>query len=305
MPRALTCAVAIVALSVATSAMAADYPGYPEMRPAYPSDWDNGPDNPMKFEFGLRYWYSKGEQSAEYAGETARAKDTSHIIEGHLRIEDHYTNSYLKGQAGFAMAIDGAYSTSVSNSTLAFEGGQVGHAGVDFGIMPWGNESAHFGGFIGYQYNRESPDAARANLLGLDAFNINALRLGLSTKAELSNYFDISAEIAAIPYAHVSGVTPEFVIPTTNVGGINVNRAAGALSGRGYGASAELMLGVHPTENLVIRFGGRGWFVQGPATAQLTGYNNADPSTTTTIGAVLDNTIFSRYGALVELTGRF
>src|SRR5690606_18797172 len=37
------------------------------------------------------------------------------------------------------------------------------------------------------------------------AVNVHALRLGAQGKAKLGDWFDISAEVAAIPYANVSG----------------------------------------------------------------------------------------------------
>jgi len=305
MSRFIRLTAAAATLIAAVPALAADYGMYPELRPAYPDEWALSEDNPLRFEVGLRYWYSRGEQSAELGGETVSATDTSHLLEGHFRIEDLSTNSYLDGMAGYAIATDGEYSTAAAPGTVRFEGGQIGYAGADFGYMPFGTDTVRIGGLIGYQYNRESPDMARAELFDIDGLNIHSLRLGLTAKAELSDMFDVTAELAGIPYAHIWGSTPEYVFPDTTVGGLVVNRATGELNGAAYGGSAELMVGVHPTENFTIRAGGRAWLIKGPATAEVTSYDAANPSVINTVGLVVDEVLYRRLGALVEVTGRF
>jgi len=289
-----------LALFAAMPALGADYPD--GFRPAYPENFDDY--EPLGFEVGLRYWYSKGEQSLGFAGETVKANDTSHILEGHLRIDDRSTSSYVKGQAGYAFATDGSYSDSSSAASLDFSGGQIGYAGADFGYMPFGTDTFKFGGLIGYQYMKESPDKARADF-GADGLNIHALRLGVTARAEINDFFDINAELAAIPYADISGQTANYLIPTTVIGGINADTLSASLSGAGYGAAGEVMLGIHPTENMVLRVGGRGWMLKGPATASVTYSDSATPGTTVKASQVLDGLSLFRYGLLAELTGKF
>ncbi|KKB12109.1 hypothetical protein VE25_08580 [Devosia geojensis] len=293
-------------LMIAAPALAADYSMYPELRPAYPNQWTLPDDDPLRFEVGLRYWYSKGEQTVKLDGEDLSAKDTSHILEGHFRIDDFSTSSYLKGMAGYAIATDGEYTSSEVPGAIDFEGGHIGYAGADFGYLPFGNDRVRVGAFAGYQYNREAPDIARVNLWDVDGLDIHSLRLGLAAKAEFNEMFDITAEVAGVPYAYINGSTPEYVIDPTDIGGgVIANRAVGRIDGAAYGASAELMAGVHPTPNLTIRAGARAWFLKGPATAEVNAYNSVDPDTIGVWGVVLDEIAYSRLGGLLEITGRF
>jgi hypothetical protein len=300
--------IVVTALSLLTTAAilpahSADYFG--DLRSSYPDQWKAEEGDPLRIEMGVRYWYSKGGQEIAFGGDSVRTDDTSHILEAHFRIEDQSTSSYLKGGAGYAFATEGAYSTSLLPGEAAFSGGQIGHVGADFGYMPFGSETFRLGALAGYQYLRESPDKARADLLQFDGLNIHALRLGLTAKAELGAMADITAEVAGIPYAWVAGQTPNYVIADTAIGGLTANRVTGALDTAAYGASGELMLGLHPSENLTVRVGGRGWMLTGPTTANLTYSNSATPGVTYREGSVFDSLSLFRYGGLVEVTGRF
>lgn len=298
-------ALAILSSASAQSVLAADYGAFPQLRPSYPEQWGPEQSDPLNFELGVRYWYSRGGQQMSLNSNTVRANDTSHILEGHFRINDDYTGSYLKGMGGYAFATDGNYSSSLMPNEVAFSGGQIGHAGADFGYMPFGNDAFRVGGLVGYQYLRESPDKARADIFNFDGLNVHALRLGLTAKADLGSFADVTAEVAGIPYAWVTGSTPTYVIPNTAVPGMTANRVTGTLDGAAYGASGELMLGLHPTDNLTVRIGGRGWWLNGPTNVNETYSNTATPAVTYTAGSVLDSLSLFRYGGLVEVTGRF
>lgn len=297
---------ALVLLSSAATqqVLAADYGALPGLRPSYPDQWQPEADDPLSFEMGVRYWYSRGGQQLSLNGETLQTNDTSHILEGHFRINDDYTGSYLKGTGGYAIATEGTYTSNLLPGDVRFAGGQIGHVGADFGYMPFGNDTFRVGGLVGYQYLKESPDKARADILKFDGLHVHALRLGVTAKAELSTFADITAEVAGVPYAWVTGNTPSYVIPNTAIGGMTANRVTGSLDGAAYGASGELMLGLHPTENLTVRVGGRGWWLNGPASANTTYSNTATPNVTYTAGTVNNLSLF-RYGALLEVTGRF
>ena len=88
MARALNCAVAIAALSVATPALAADYNEYPELRPSYPDSWENGEDNPLRFEAGVRYWYSMGQMNLSVGSDKETINTKTHSGEAFVRIDD-------------------------------------------------------------------------------------------------------------------------------------------------------------------------------------------------------------------------
>ena len=304
MPRTLRCVVAIAALTLAVPTLAADYNDYPELRPSYPDSWQNGEDNPLRFEAGVRYWYALGEQKAELGGRSFNTTDRSHILEGHFRIDDDMTSSFVKGQLGYAAVIDGEHGTNVGVPTQ-FSGGQIGYAGADFGWTPFGNDGVKFGAIAGYQFLRESPDRARLDVQSIDGLNIHALRLGVTSRAELSDMFDLEVELAAVPYAYASGATAE--IPEANhvVQGVTVNRSNFVTSGALYGASGQVMLGVHPTENLTLRVGGRAWMLTGPSSVRHKQWDAATPNSYLYDDRPLDGFSLARYGLLAEISGRF
>ena len=299
MKRTMRGIATILAICAAVPVFAADYPG---LRPTYPQDWASDEQNPLRFEAGIGYWYSKGGQKLQLLNESVETNDTSHILEAHFRIEDTSTNSYVKGVGGYAVSTEGTYSTSLVPGELKFSGGQIGHIGADFGYMPFGNDQVRVGGLIGYQYLRESPDKARASIAEIDALNVHALRLGLTAKADLGDYADITAEAAGIPYAWITGSTPNYATSTT-INGINYTQMKGTLESAAYGASGELTLGLHPSENLTVRLGAKGWILNGPTNANIT-YRNSS-SVYNVNGVMLDGLPMFRYGLTAALLGRF
>src|SRR5690606_23141394 len=114
---------------------------------------------------GLRYWYSWGAHGMTALGGNYSENDTSHILEGHLRIEDDASRVYLKGLAGHSAVSSSSYSTPlVAAGTGA--GGRILYAGADIGYAPLGEGDTMFGGFVGYQYWNDSPDMGRVNYVG-------------------------------------------------------------------------------------------------------------------------------------------
>lgn len=305
MKRSLSSAAAILALGTAMPALAADYPMFPDMRPSYEPGWEQSAQGPLRFETGLRYWYSLGEQSVDTGAGEYTAKDTSHILEGHLRIDDDYTSTFVKGQAGYAIATTGDYDGPGLTGDNSFEGGQIGYAGADFGYTPFGNETFRLGGLVGYQFFRESPDRNRLDVESLDGLNIHALRLGLTARADINDMFDIEAEAAIMPYAYASGSSAEYPSTTQNIQGVDVNRMQDHLTGALYGASGQLMIGFRPTENIAIRFGGRAWMLTGEASTQRRWWDSASPESYIYQNDALKGLSLFRYGAMAELTGRF
>jgi hypothetical protein len=300
MSRIANGAAALLASCCAFPALAADYP---TLRPAYTPEWEQSEDS-LRFEAGIRYWYSRGEQYSEVDGNEYDTTDTSHILEGHFRIDDDYTSTFLKGVGGYAAVINGEH-VGGTNSPATFEGGHIGYAGGDFGWTPLGNETMRFGGLIGYQYMRESPDRDRLNVEHIDGLNIHALRLGLTGHADVSPMFDIDAEAVFIPYAYAYGATPAIPIAEEEIGGLTVNSRDAEATGALYGASGQVMLGFHPTENLTVRVGARAWYLSGPSSMRQRVYNSEDPDKYIYTDTSLSGFSLFRYGALAELTGRF
>lgn len=328
MTRTLKGAIALLALCAAAPAIAADYP---ELRSAYPNDWSTGDDNPLRFESGLRYWYSWGGQDAAFTGLDLTTRDNTHFGEIHGRIDDFSTQTYVKAQAGLGVATSGSFSLNASGPGASSKSGEIargniGYVGADFGWLPFGDQrdGMAIGGLAGYQYWQDSPDIGRGNYVtsvdgngipsggasSADVLDIHALRLGVTGTASLGQFADIRAEVAAVPYAHVSGVLGphEFNVP-----GAIYKSSPTTLSGRGYGAMGELMIGFHPTENLTVRVGGRAWYLEGALDGTFdskTVTPDADPTKPPTVGDqsfIFKSSMASvfRYGAMFELTGRF
>ncbi|MEO5805272.1 hypothetical protein [Devosia sp.] len=324
--RLIPIAVATASLAAAMPVVAADYPDSTQLRPAYSQDWSNG-DDQIRFEFGTRYWYSWGNQDAGFTVKSGgvtlgdvnlSVRDNTHLGELHGKIEDLTTQTYLKGIAGIGFSTAGTYSISPASSGSIGASSAIGYAGADFGWLPLGSmeQDTALGGFVGYQYWKDAPDIGTgkyaASFAGgvpatvgdaKDNFDIHALRLGIKGEAALGDKLDVQAEVAAVPYAWVTGTmggsAPNgFVLPGATV----YERAPTALTGHGYGAMGEMMVGFHPTENLVLRVGGRAWYIQGDLEAAVKGYSG---------GANIDLNLPSnfarifRYGALFELTGKF
>jgi hypothetical protein len=146
----------------------------------------------------------------------------------------------------------------------------------------------------------------------------------------------VSGEVAAVPYALVGGSVgvddPTFSTAAyagqtqdpygSQTGNISSMRSsATTVDGWGYGGAAEGWIGMHPTENLGIRLGGRFWYLQGTADTSYTRAYISDPTDSdalnspnydtapqvTTSKFINTNSPFKmmRYGLLAELTYKF
>ncbi|MBD8065286.1 hypothetical protein IC608_07355 [Devosia sp. PTR5] len=320
--RASLSAIAVLSL-IATPAVAADIA---DMRPP-PDQPPQSQESPLRFEAGLRYWLSWGRQEAGFAvpnlGDvTLNSDDTTHIVEAYGRVDDLYTSTFLKGQAGIGLATTGTYDIAPAGSGSIGTGSRIGYAGIDYGWMPLGQMDgpAALGGFVGYTYWKDAPDIGTGQVAATfgpggaptsfsaaqDDFDIHALRIGLRGTADMGA-FDIQGEVAAVPYAHVSGAlggsSPNgFVFPALPGVPVYENQQT-KLSGWGYGVMTEAMLGFHPTDNLTVRVGGRAWYLQGKLDAVFNGTaggtNQPSMDLTSTFASIF------RYGALVEVSGRF
>ncbi|MDP1731541.1 MAG: hypothetical protein Q8L54_10290 [Devosia sp.] len=340
----------LAAMALPTHVAAADWAtDEPDLRGAFyssdPKDWTDLGDqtDSMGFEFGIRYWYSWGAQSFTVGGGTFTSSDNAHLGELHLRIDDQSTRTYVKGLAGYSMAIGGTYDSN--GVTGSVTDGHVGYAGADIGWNALGDNDAGFGALLGYMYWSDSPNTTRESFttatsaaditwsqttgawsVPMDSdpnnIDIHALRLGVQGRAEFGEMFDITAEVAAVPYAKVDGTLGAFGFAPFTIGSTTYMMSSPAtLDGWGYGAMGELMLGVQPIENLTFRVGGRAWYLQGTADATYSVAEIGDATDSDLINPPAFDTAptfanqsyittgnpFSllRYGLLAELTYKF
>lgn len=364
--RLATSMFALAAAALSSPVLAADWSDDPAdiYREGYsiePYEWSEMGDQTdgLHFEAGLRYWYSMGSQNYEIAGDTFEATDTAHTVEAHLRIEDEATRTYAKGWIGYSAAINGDFTSTFDSGSIT--DGQIGYGGADFGWNAFGDGKNGAGAFVGYNYWNNSPRTSRFDFTTVtpgdagDVYNpdtgtwslpgdsiddhveLHMLRLGLSGKAEINEFFDVTAEVAAVPFATISGVIggdgAGYSDPYSGIGCENdgtgdcstkfFKGSATEIEGWGYGGMAEVMAGIHPTENITLRLGGRAWYVGGTYDASYrqvsletpVEQDPADPPPDPAyLPPVIDeqDVIFTenpfslfRYGLLAELTYRF
>ncbi len=290
--------VSVVALVSASAALGADLDYPTEMRGSY-NDWDAPADPLIEFSAGLRYMYSmggtnvntSGYNSSKYsvAAANSTTSDTTHYVEGFLRLDDLATDTFLSAFGGYSIHMDTGYSNQLNangQTTL----GRAAYAVVDFGYLPvqLGSDDTglKLGGIIGYQYINDAPTIGGSNYNPISgtadigwstgssgysvpvnhadhSLNINALRLGVAGKAKLGP-FDIIADVAAIPYASVTGVLGAHSFSPVNNGSYTTYKATESkLNGSAWGASTDIMLGYNVTDNMAIRFGGRATYLRG------------------------------------------
>jgi hypothetical protein len=310
MSRVASSLIAIVAAAVFSApAIAADWGQ--DFREGYPDDWEFSNDT-LNFDIGIRYWYALGSQDVGIFGDDYTLSDRSHIVEGHFRIEDDATSSYLAGMAGYAGRIDGTY-TNPLVTDAAIAGGAIGYAQGDFGWMPLGDDDFRIGGLIGYQYWNDSPDVGRANFLGPtgadsdpNSVSVNSLRLGVTSKFDFNEMFDLTAELAAVPFGWANGTYGAYVAPNITIGADTYQQGSALdIDGRVWGGQAQMLFGLHPTEQLSVRFGGRAWYLTGPVEGTVQMVNVADPADRVNVIGELDNFSLWRYGAVAEISYRF
>ncbi|MGJ8528374.1 hypothetical protein [Maritalea sp.] len=347
--------VSVVALVSASPALAADLDYPTEMRGSY-NDWDAPADPLMEFEAGLRYHYSRGGSSISTQGITSSGltvpatsgstSDTTQFGEVFLRLNDLATDTYLHAYGGYSIHLDANYDNGVTsgNTTL----GRMAYAVADFGYLPvkLGSDDmgAAFGGFVGYQYLNDAPTIGGADFspikdnssiswttgtksyfLPVDhadhSLNINALRLGVSTKATAGK-FDLTAEFAAIPYASVTGVLGGHSFGAIKRGAYTTYKATESkFNGSAWGAAADVMVGYNVTDNVAFRVGGRATYLRGqgnlvygladvtePVDTNSDGTYDIGPSTGGTYYLTperIDALSLWRYGLLAELKVQF
>lgn len=349
--------VSAAAMMSASAAFSADLDYPADMRGSYNS-WDEPMDPMMEFEVGLRYMYSRGATSISAAGNAnpklnippsgASTTDTTQFAETFLRLTDLSTDTYLNAYGGYSIVLDANYSTDlVANGQTNI--GRVAYAVADFGYMPLklgtDETGVTFGGFVGYQYLNDSPTIGGGNFNPImsdsdiswtsgdsDYFvvvdnadhnlNVNALRLGVAAKAKAGD-FDLSAELAAIPYASITGVMGSHSFNRVDNGSYWTHKATESkFEGSAWGAAIDAMLGYNITENFVVRVGGRATYLkgQGNLTYGLADvskpYDSTDVDPDIDVGPTTGGTYYLtperldalslwRYGLLAEIAVKF
>ena len=308
--RILPISVAIAAACFAAPAFAADWEedGF---REGYPDDWEM-PGDVLNFEIGIRYWYAMGTQEITAFGAEHSVGDQSHIVEGHVRIEDDSTSTYVKALGGYAGLITGTFTTpTVTDADI--QGGIIGYAQADVGWMPLGSDAFRIGGLAGYQYWNDSPSMGRANFTTAtggdseeNSFATQSFRLGLTSKVDLGEMVDLTAEVAAVPFGWVNGTFGAHEVANIVIGPTTYQKSsATTVNGRLWGVQSELMLGVHPTDKLTVRVGGRAWYLTGPVEATFSMAEVGNPSNEQSFIGELENFTLMRFGAVAELSYRF
>ena len=94
--------------------------------------------------------------------------------------------------------------------------------------------------------------------------------------------FDLTAELAAVPFGWATGTFGAFGTGNITIGPDTYTQASAAtVEGRLWGGQAQMLFGLHPTENLTVRLGGRAWYLTGPVEGSRSRWSNiADPSDT-------------------------
>lgn len=307
----LATSLAVLLAAMGAPVLAADWGeswGDNSFRPGFePKDWSGlgDTDDGITIETGLRYWYSIGTQSFEATGQNFESSDTAHTGELHLRIDDHVSRTYAKGIAGYSAVIHGTFSDG-NYTDAEISDGHIGYVGGDFGWNTLGDGDGNGAGiFAGYQYWNDSPRTSRADFTSAASvddvsydpdtgevflpwdskdnnLDIHMLRLGISGKTKVGETFDLSGEVAAVPYAKIDGVlggsgfSPDMLTPLGNYSFVKSSETT--VDGWGYGAMGEVMLGITPIENLTFRVGGRAWYLQGTADNTYTAMTLTDPS---------------------------
>lgn len=243
--RSTTSILALLAAMTAP-AVAADYgdwgddigDGAPDFRTSYPvepGDWAGlgDGDDPVQFEFGVRYYYSMGRQSFDLNSPeptdthgAMTSEDITQFVEGHLRIDDRSTRTWAKAIAGYGFSTNGTATDDSGTTTVT--GGHLGYLGADIGYA-WIGDAKTYGisPFVGYTYWNDSPNTYADNFTTQDPsdpvaydqtngqiylpgdsetndIKLHMLRMGVGADANFG-VFDVSLSAAAVPYAKING----------------------------------------------------------------------------------------------------
>ena len=239
--RSTTSVLALLA-AMTVPAVAADYGDWgdeadsgPDFRTSYPvepGDWAGlgDDDDPISLEFGIRYWYSMGQQEL-------------HVRRRHRKLHRHLAHSAncifvskiirptpMPRQSRAMPSVDQRHRTPRRAVRFRSSTARSCYGGADFGWHAWGdNNGSGIGPMVGYLYWKDQPDTGRFNYttatsaadITYDPRNgpdlparrqrrrtrstLTPCALASPGKAKLGDMFDITATIAGVPYAKVGG----------------------------------------------------------------------------------------------------
>ena len=236
--------------------------------------------NDWQIEAGTRLWLSTGSVGAPQplidvpppilASRLVYSKLDAISGETFARV-DHSSGFFVKGSIG-AGGIgrghlnDEDFPAGIAYSnTLSEASGHLAYGTIDAGYSFLKTPAARLGAFVGYHYDRQAIDvygcsqlagsnvcspALPSSLLALtEDDHFNALRVGLSAQASLTDRLRLTAEAAYVPWVNFSGlddhVLRQLLLPEA--------------SNSGDGVMLEAMLDYFITPHWSVGVGGRYW----------------------------------------------
>lgn len=238
-------------------------------------------------EFGTRAWYSFGRHQKDLGGIditpnllvsrlTYKTTTASGEVFGRVDTQDGF---FVKGFAGAGRTLNGKMNDEdwlIAGGTIPYSNtlsdpvkGSLAYATFDIGYSLFRGTNAKVGGFIGYNYSRDSNSAygcaqitgsnsicvpaLSAATLGITQDNHwHALRTGLTGTVSLGYGVSLTAEAAYLPYVSFSGVD-NHLLRTDVADTISKERSAG----QGVQLEALLSYSINPALN--VGAGGRYW----------------------------------------------
>ena len=293
------------------NAFGADYPD--TLRPSYDCCQDNSVDDSLGFEFGLNYVYSGGQHRMTLSGgSTYSQDDTSHILEGFIKIDDYSTDTVFKARLGYSIANESRYATPATGGvTTTQTGGHVAYVDTDLAYLPWGGSYGRFGGLIGYSYKNESSSMGRVSYTtasggdsSVNDLNIHALKIGAAGHGDYGP-ISVDAQASLIPYAWLTGTYGGFYQPNFGAAPVYQQGSAGAIDGALYGASGEVTLGYQAMDNVKLNLGARASYLTGDANVRFTAREVGNPGNAQDYIIKTTNLSFMRYGLFGGISGKF
>jgi opacity protein-like surface antigen len=179
-----------------------------------------------------------------------------------------FTSSGQMNDEDFGIPLGGTY--AAYSNTLAGVTGNTSYGAIDGGVDFLRGPGYKVGAFGGYFYFHQSmsafgcqpvanincipnvPATGSANITEDDTWQ--ALRIGVSGEAVLTDRMKITGEVAYLPYVNFSGVDHHFFGNTGQIASVNPES-----SNRGAGVQLEALVSYYLTPQFSLGVGGRYW----------------------------------------------
>jgi len=246
--------------------------------------WSNADGSGIETEFGVRTWLGSGNGgkslfSPNGASLNSRLTYSSMpIASGEIFGEASSGGFFVSGFAALGTIPGGKLTdedfpptaTVYSNTDSDQHSGGLRYATVDIGHNFVDNGSVRAGAFIGYNYLDEDfkafgctqtaggtscvPTVDAATDLIDQSNTWQALRIGISGRADFDNRLSLSGDAAILPFVSLSGadthhLRPDLLAPVPE-------------DGKGWGAQLQAMLDYRVNDQLSVGIGGRYWHMQ-------------------------------------------